>query len=131
MKRRVLGIHLTARTMLTLLQATRIGKEARYSVCETELLSPAEKEEWISSYLNCQQHSGYNTVPQAFTLSHSLTHSLAYPHNHSPILSPPNPPTHPHTHTHVDIQDIINPRKYIRHGCLSEIINKTRQHNPY
>jgi len=30
MKRRVLGIYLTARTMLILLQATRIGKEARY-----------------------------------------------------------------------------------------------------
>ena len=54
----------------------------RPDICETELLSPAEKEEWIFSYLNCQQHSNYNTVSQAFT------HSLTYPHNHSPILSP-------------------------------------------
>jgi hypothetical protein len=98
----------------------------RPDICETELLSPAEKENWISLYLNCKQHSSYNTVSQEFThsltqlFSHSLTYTITDLFSH--LL------THPHTQ--VDIQYIINPKNYSRHGCLSEIINKTMKHSP-
>ena len=57
----------------------------------------------------------------AHLLSHSLAHSFTYP-----LTFPPK-----HPHTQVDIQYIINPRNCIRHGCLSEIINKTMKHSPY
>lgn len=102
----------------------------RPDICETELLSPAEKEEWISSYLYCQQHSSYNAVPQAFThsLSRSLTLSLTRLPTQSLTYSLTFSPTHPHTQ--VDIQYIINPRNYITNSCLPEIINKSMQHNP-
>jgi len=78
------------------------------------------------------KHSLTHSLSHSFThsLAHLSSHSLAYPHNHSPILSPSHPP-HTHKHTKVDIQYIINPRNYIRHGCLSEVINKSIQHSTY
>jgi hypothetical protein len=117
--------------MLMLLgQTKRVGKEARYMWDGTSVTGREGRMNFLIFELAAAQQLQHSS-----TSMHSLTHSLVH------LLSLTRFPTQSlnyslnflptHPHIQVDIQYIISPRNYIRHGCLSRIINKTMKHSPY